>query len=243
MRPELHNGYLVGVVANDGFAPRLRKRMKTSSEFRITIISDTHELHRKLDPLPGGDLLIHCGDFSLFSKNQTAIEDFANWLRSQPYRHKIVTYGNHEFLFEAAPEKASVFGNDVHVLNGQGVIIDGLKIWASAVTPLYGGAFGLSSPADRERYWQQIPPNTDILITHGPPAGILDRASQEGLHVGDPELRAAVERLKPRLHCFGHVHGATGIQELSGTTFINAALAGQEEILDAKPFHLRLSRL
>ncbi|WP_419807127.1 metallophosphoesterase [Terriglobus sp.] len=72
-------------------------------------------------------------------------------------------------------------------------------------------AFGLSSPRDRERHWAKIPDDTDIVVTHGPPHGILDRIQGQTEHQGDPELLAEVKRVQPLLHVFGHVHGAMGL--------------------------------
>lgn len=49
----------------------------------------------------------------------------------------------------------------------------------------------------------------DIMLTHGPPHGILDQ-TMSGAQVGCEHLRRAVERCRPRLHCFGHIHEAWG---------------------------------
>jgi hypothetical protein len=49
----------------------------------IVCISDTHELHRELD-VPNGDILIHAGDFTMFSKSAAAILDFNQWLGNYP---------------------------------------------------------------------------------------------------------------------------------------------------------------
>ncbi|WP_419806005.1 metallophosphatase domain-containing protein [Terriglobus sp.] len=213
------------------------------SDLRLTILSDSHELHRDLDSLPGGDILIHCGDFSFFSKSIRAIEDFASWFAAQPYRGKLLTFGNHECLFEAEPKRRSIFERQgISVLNNEGVEISGLNIWASPVTPLYGGAFGLSSPRDREQHWAKIPDDTDILVTHGPPHGILDCIPGQTEHQGDPELLAAVKQVQPLLHVFGHVHGAYGIVEQDGTSYINAALLGMSGGLEHPPVHMRIPR-
>ena len=46
---------------------------------RIVLISDTHELHREL-AVPPGDLLVHAGDFTFFSKRPWMYRDFDLWL-------------------------------------------------------------------------------------------------------------------------------------------------------------------
>lgn len=216
-------------------------------DLRLTVLSDTHQLHRELDDLPGGDLLIHCGDFSFFSRSYAAIQDFALWLAEQPYRDKIVCFGNHEFAFEADPRRRSVFENEgVIVLVNEGVEIQGLRIWGSPVTPLYGGAFGVSSDLERARHWRGIPADTDVLITHGPPYGILDRSPTHSpgqqQSQGDPQLLQAVQTVHPLLHCFGHIHGAYGVAEQNGTTYLNAALLGLAGDLAYPPVHMRFPR-
>lgn len=97
------------------------------------------------------------------------------------------------------------------VLIDEAVRIDGLKIYGSPMTPLYGGAFGKSSTADRVRHWAGIPDDVDVLITHGPPQGVLDLSPGQREQMGDPELMARLKELPSlRLHCFGHVHGGYG---------------------------------
>ena len=81
--------------------------------------------------------------------------------------------------------------------------------------------------------WQSIPDDIDILITHGPPKGIMDMTTdmhtREPVHVGSRSLmRHVEERIKPRIHAFGHIHDERGISNFGtiirgGTQFINCA--------------------
>jgi len=74
-----------------------------------------------------------------------------------------------------------------------------------------------------KEYWKHIPSSVDVLITHGPPFGILDKATN-GKHVGDEDLLIEVaSRCKPQFHIFGHIHEAYGVTQLGKTTYINAA--------------------
>jgi Icc-related predicted phosphoesterase len=213
------------------------------SEMVITCIADSHELHRELDPLRETDILIHAGDWTMFSRSLKAIADFNDWLEEQHVRHGIVLVpGNHEAYLEADPIRRSFTDNGT-VLIGKAITINGLKIWGSPVTPLYGGAFGLSNPIDRARHYAQIPADTDVLVTHSPPFGILDRSPGQTEHAGCRELLKAVERIKPKIHIFGHVHGGYGIYETADTTFVNAALLGPDGALQNPPIHLRIKRI
>lgn len=206
----------------------------------MVLVSDTHELHRELD-VPDGEVLIHAGDFTMLSRSRVAIADFGAWLGELRHRHKIVVPGNHELFLEADGSKRSLLNNAIVLIN-EAVEIDGLRIWGSPVTPLLGGAFGMSSTDDRRRLYAGIPDGTDVLVTHGPPFGILDSAPGTGFHSGDRELLEAVKRIRPKLHVFGHVHGANGLFTTDHTMFVNAALLGRSGGLDAKPIVLRMRR-
>ena len=101
---------------------------------------------------------------------------------------------------------------------------------------------GISSAEDRRRLYTQIPENTDLLITHGPPYGILDSVPESEVHSGCRELFDAVIRVRPKLHVFGHVHGAHGIFGSDETIFVNAALMSSFGGLDKDPIVLKISR-
>jgi predicted phosphohydrolase len=203
----------------------------------LVLLADTHELHREID-IPRGDILIHAGDFTMFSKSLDAIEDFNDWLGELPHPYKLIVPGNHEFFLEADPQRRRLLSNGTLLIN-EAIEIDGLRLWGSPVTPLYGGAFGLSSPADRSRHWSNMPA-TDVLITHGPPLGVLDRSPGQE-HMGDPELLEAVQRIAPMLHVFGHVHGAAGQVTVGDTQFVNAALLGWDGSM-RNPVSFRMRR-
>jgi Icc-related predicted phosphoesterase len=212
---------------------------KTRTPLRLVLLSDTHEIHREVE-VPTGDILIHAGDFTMFSKSMEAIADFNDWLGELPHRHKIVVPGNHEFFLEADPSERLILDNAVVLIN-EGTEIEGLRIWGSPVTPLYGGAFGLRSAKDRKMLFAQIPNDIDVLVSHGPPFGILDTAPS-GLHEGCLELLDAVERVRPKLHVFGHIHGAHGIFQTELTTFVNASRLGTHNDPCKAPFIFEMTR-
>lgn len=214
--------------------------MSQRDSITIVCIADTHELHRELE-MPFGDILIHAGDFTLFSKSAAAIEDFNEWLGGLTYRRVIVIPGNHEFFLEADASRRRMLSNATVLIN-EGIEILGLKIWGSPVTPLYGGAFGRRSEADRAKLYAQIPDHVDILVTYGPPYGILDRTDQSAQPAGCRELLKRVGQIKPRLHVFGHIHGAYGMQSTDDTLFVNAALLGPDGDLHKPPAVLRIPR-
>jgi Icc-related predicted phosphoesterase len=157
-----------------------------------------------------------------------------------PHRHKVVIPGNHEFILESNPELSRLITNATLLIN-ESTSADWTSIWGSPLTPLNGVAFGRSDAVDRRRIYESIPAGTDIVITHGPPYGILDGNPSEPLTpTGDLELRQAIVRVRPRLHVFGHSHAGYGVRPTRHTLFINSALFGWDGTLQ-RPIVLELS--
>jgi predicted phosphodiesterase len=202
---------------------------------RICVLSDTHELESEIETAPC-TLLIHCGDWSFFGRSPKAMDAFNEWLGDQPAKYKVITCGNHEYPIEAEPDKWRRRLSNATLLLNEAITIEGIKLWASPVTPLRGGAFGISDEAERETLWSTIPDDTDILVTHGPPQGILDGGQ------GCPALRRAVIRVKPKLHCFGHIHSAYGVQPTKNTLFVNAAILDEDGAPSRKLVLLNFSK-
>ena len=231
------NGVAIGNLGGTLKASRISQ---DRTSLVIVAISDTHSLHREVS-VPSGDILIHAGDFTMFSKNLSAISDFNAWLGNLPHRHKIVVPGNHEFFLEADLRRRSMLDN-ANVLVGESVVVQGLRIWGTPTTPLYGGAFGISSAQDRSRLYSTIPNDTDVLISHGPPWGVLDCPPGANQHAGDPELLKAVRRIRPKLHVFGHIHAGHGVKVTEQTVYANASLLCDDGGICRDPIVLRIPR-
>lgn len=199
---------------------------------RIVMVSDTHNHHHSID-VPAGDLLLHCGDFTL-GGTMPEILGFNKWLGTLPHRHKIVVCGNHDKLFESDPSLARSLLTNATYLQDEEVTIEGLRIYGSPWTPTYGAwSFMLERGAPMAERWERIPKGLDILITHGPPYGELDEVTgfvpllggSDTHHAGCEMLWKRIYQVRPRAHVFGHIHEAAGRAhdpEL-GITFINAA--------------------
>ena len=191
---------------------------------RLIVISDTHGLHHRIDGLPAGDVLVHAGDFMNSGYDVQDILSFNRWLGDQPFKHRLVCGGNHDRYFEAAPHQARALLNNATYLENSGVMIDNVTFWGSPYTPAFlNWAFMYSRGTSAQRYWNLIPYNLDVLITHGPPFGILDQTAPGEAHLGCEELLDAVEEKKPRVHLFGHIHGGAGTFQNDTTRFVNAA--------------------
>jgi len=191
---------------------------------RLVVISDTHGLHDRIESLPDGDILVHGGDFMNSGYALEEVVSFNRWLRKQPFKQRIVCAGNHDRCFQNMSEIARGLLTDAIYLENDGFTIDGVSFWASPYTPEYlNWAFMYPRGGAAKRYWDQMPYELDVLITHGPPRGILDQVAQGADHLGCEELRKAVEEKKPKVHIFGHIHGGAGVFESGATRFVNAA--------------------
>ena len=194
---------------------------------KVVCLSDTHDRHADLT-VPDGDLLVHAGDFTGHGERD-AIERFDAWLGTLPHAEKIVIAGNHDFLFERSPREArALITNAVYLEDEAHTTTSGLRVWGSPWQPwFFDWAFNLRRGAPLKAKWDLIPEGTDLLVTHGPPMGIGDeivsRILRNKEHVGCADLLEAVERLKPRLHVFGHIHEGHGVTVRGATTFVNAS--------------------
>lgn len=203
---------------------------------KILFLSDTHGQHRKLKDLPAADLIIHGGDLTRMGKDHEA-EDFMRWFTDLDYQHKIFIAGNHDFFFEGETPKSinRYLGENTYYLYNSYVEIEGIKIWGSPYSPtFFNWAFNLDRGEDIAEIWNQIPDDTDILVTHGPPFGILDQVDV-GIHVGCEELIKKVNLIQPRYHLFGHIHENFGIEHTDATTFMNGSLLDENYVMTNQP--------
>lgn len=193
---------------------------------RLVVISDTHTFEDEVT-IPDGDVLIHAGDATI-SGTVDEVLLFAEWLRSQPHRHKIFVAGNHDWLFQRQPELArSLLHNVAHYLEDSELVIEGVRFYGSPWQPTFGNwAFNVNRGRAITRKWDLIQP-CDVLITHGPPWGVLDTVLPNSRHLGCEELGEAVGRVRPRLHVFGHIHGGYGEYVAAGTRFVNASICDE----------------
>jgi predicted phosphohydrolase len=151
------------------------------------------------------------------------VADFDAWLAELPHEHKIVIAGNHDFCFEKKPEEAERALTGATYLLDSGTTACGIRFWGSPWQPwFYDWAFNLQRGPEIRAKWDLIPDGTQVLVTHGPPAGFGDLTSA-GESAGCVDLLAALERVKPAAHVFGHIHEGYGQWEKEGMRLINAS--------------------
>jgi Icc-related predicted phosphoesterase len=213
---------------------------------KLVFISDTHTRHHgRLNRLLSeilqkspDSVLVHCGDFSSRGK-ESEVKDFLEWLNRQKFRRKIIIAGNHDFIFERTPDLARELLDrfpEIDYLEDSGLEIDGIKFWGSPVQPRFFD-WAFNRDEDIVEHWNLIPQDTDVLITHGPPYGILDWSKGDRKSVGCPRLLEKIDSLSLKIHAFGHIHEDFGIMDgpglLARTKFINASYLD----LDYYPVH------
>lgn len=200
---------------------------------KICAISDTHSYHRKINmPMDKDiDTLIHAGDIT-WRGELDIIEDFSNWLKELPYKNKIVIFGNHSLGIQRGHKRERALdmirNTGAHYLEDSGITIDGIDIYGSPATPFFHNwEWNYQRGKDIAAVWSRIPTSTNILVTHGPPYGILDEAPRDWgqfENVGCEDLLARIKELTNlKLHVFGHIHHAYGMKEIDGVKFVNAS--------------------
>lgn len=189
--------------------------MMNYKPLRILQISDTHNRHRQLTNLPAADVIVHCGDFT-DNGTEEEVFDFLNWFIELPYAHKIFITGNHDLCLWDA-EEIEELPDNVHFLQDRGCEIEGVKF------------FGLAYNHPESL----IPDDVDVLVTHEPPAMILDKSNNT--HWGNASLRNRVFRIKPKYHMFGHAHEGYGTEKLDGIIFSNGSSLNDFYQLQKKP--------
>jgi len=184
---------------------------------RIVLIADTHNCTPEL---PNGDMLVHAGDATM-NGTKEEVEKFDAWLGTLNYKNILFTPGNHDFLFE----KVNILKNATVLIN-RGIVIDGIVFWASPYSPRFGGWAFMKSENELIDIWRYIPDKVDVLITHGPPKGILDKAIS-GENAGSQFLLERTREVKPKVHVFGHIHETYGSHYNREVRYINASVLNE----------------
>lgn len=202
---------------------------------KICAISDVHGKWNQIS-IPEVDLLISCGDYS-FKGEKHMVRDFHKWLSKQKARHIISVQGNHELWveknFDEARQIALEECPNVNFMQEGLVEIEGIKIWCSAWTPFFHNwAWNAHRGEEINAHWDLIPEDIDVLVTHGPPADILDVTMfSDGTprdRVGCYDLWNKILKLpKLKMHFFGHIHESYGYRYLNGIQFYNVAICDQ----------------
>jgi len=206
---------------------------------RIWHISDTHTYQGQLIIPEGIDLAIHSGDATNYRdpiRNESEMWAFLEWYAALEIPNKVFVCGNHDTSVERGLVKAEQIRDlGITYLFNETVEIDGYKIWGSPHTPTFGEWAFMKARNKIYQVWDSIPDDTDIIVTHGPPKGILDITNRHNNlqeQCGDSALLKRILAIEPTLVCYGHIHSCKGIynagtKQIAGcsTLFSNGSCA------------------
>ena len=217
----------------------------------ILILSDTHGKHKQLErefKFPSADIIIHAGDISSTGEIWQ-INDFLTWFsefKKYHYDHRLYIAGNHDFLYERDPVIAKkLIPDNIIYLEDSGIEIEGIKFWGTPISPMFNN-WAFNRPIEKRKlYWDLIPDDIDILITHCPPYGILDFSLYSNEHTGcSVLLETIVNRVKPKFSIYGHIHGNYGyiIDKENNIIFINASNLNERYAVSNKPILIEIDK-
>lgn len=193
---------------------------------KIAAFSDCHWLYEGIKEFPEADICIFAGDWCGSGYYIDETLKFLSWFKNLPYKIKIAIPGNHDRLCEANESASKDLFNQVgaKLLIDEQIEINGLKIYGTPWTPIFHNWAYMLPDEQLKWKFKAIPLDTDILVTHTPPKGILDPGDY-----GSEALRKALNNINPKIHIFGHNHGGYGYQENINTKFYNVSICSDAD--------------
>ena len=189
---------------------------------KIVAISD---IHGQLNfTVPEADLLLIAGDLcpayhdsgsSIKLQENWLDTEFRHWLSKQPIKETVVVFGNHGWIGEVAPKRVPLLNDNFHYLEDNSIEILGLKIYGTPVQPPFNNWAFNRKEETLQKYWDNIPEGLDVLLTHCPPYGIMDKTGNSE-HIGSKSLLKRIEEVRPTFSVYGHNHSEHGIKEIDG---------------------------
>ncbi|MDO9352929.1 MAG: metallophosphoesterase [Solirubrobacteraceae bacterium] len=207
-------------------------------------IATTADLHGFLPEVPACDVLVIAGDLTPASNHDLGFQGnwldgvFRRWLEAAPAQHIVGIAGNHDFVFEQAPEAVPADLPWTYLQDG-GTTIDGVSFWGSPWTPwFHDWAFNAPKGDTAETFlgekYAAVPDDTDVLLIHGPPAGYGDRTSTGHL-AGSSAFLRLIDRTQAKLAVYGHIHEARGAWTRGTTQLVNASAVALDYALVDNP--------
>lgn len=228
----------------------------------ILFLSDTHTFHNKLI-IPKCDVILCAGDIG-GRTNLKELNDFLIWFEKQPANKRIFCAGNHDIILDkkmgrkakdgsiqriideqAYNDALSLIKNfDVVYLENSSYVYNGIKFYGSPISPSFYReywAFNADRGGEINEYWKKIDEDTDVLFTHGPCYGILDKVKYDKKHVGCKDLLNRIKELNIICHVSGHIHEGYGYEEYDGVHYFNASVLNEEYQVVNKPILVKIN--
>lgn len=204
---------------------------------KIWHISDSHNLHIQLAIPSNIDMVIHSGDCSCSRNsaiNSNEVIEFLNWYQHLPIKYKIYIAGNHDTSIERKLINIHDFDNrGIFYLENEIIEIEGINIYGTPIVPEFMQWSFMRARHKMNIIWDAVLPNTHILVTHGPPKGILDLTENKEHKLEQCGCQSFANHIKNKWHIkyflFGHIHDCgscknTGILIRDGITYSNASV-------------------
>lgn len=197
---------------------------------KLVCLADTHKSHGNV-LVPNGDVLIFAGDMCGRGGGKSA-RKFITWFADKPHKHKVIVAGNHDRCFDSQERsllKLFAIERNVTYLEHEATSINGVIFFGSPYQPEFcDWAFNMPRGPKLAKLWSQIPNDTEVLITHSPPYGILDEVMRGG-NVGCQDLSERIKSLsKLKAHIFGHIHYAYGMKIQNNVIYVNASICNED---------------
>jgi Icc-related predicted phosphoesterase len=196
---------------------------------KIVAFSDLHGQYSK--KLTGwfnnhpADILLFAGD--LQKNNFDDGKKFLQWLDKLPYKHKVLTFGNHDCNYIYTLDQAKLY-NNIHFLFNQSIILEGIKFFGSPNSRIFGSWSFMNTEKELKDIYDTIPEDTNILITHTPAFEILD-LTRSGENAGSHSLRKRIKELKYlKYHIVGHIHEGFGAITEGDLKIFNTSLLDEK---------------
>jgi len=199
-----------------------------------TLVAELHSKHEEVEIRNGGrcEILVVAGDITHLG-TISELYEFNEFVKGLSYEHVIVVPGNRDIWLENERIVKHILSNCTCLID-EYVILNGKKIYGSPWTKIYDeryAAFTVENERELKEKWSKIPDDTNILITHSPPYGYLDK-DVNGYSVGSTRLFERVAEIQPELHVFSHAHKSSGdktqrwANTSNNTRFTNASVMG-----------------
>lgn len=218
---------------------------------RIVALSDQHGCMPEIPPC---DLLLVAGDIcpdrvrdtvAMFQPQVQSVwfdRMIRPWIAASPARHRIATWGNHDFCGQACDFSADMPGRASSTTLQ--IVVDQLTavpsaasagardvtVWATPWSIAFGDWAFMKAGEELAAAYASIPAGIDVLMSHQPPYGCGDLVtdlSGDRVHVGSRELLATIERVRPRVVVCGHIHAGHGRYEHQGIPIYNVSVVDE----------------
>lgn len=214
---------------------------------KLCFISDTHNdldkiTDRFIEPC---DYLFHTGDLTNFGtipELEKAYRDLKNLKNLGLVKENIILIGgNHDMLLDKNMYLGkSIFKDLVYLHDNIYTLNNGFIVYGTPyVKKFYNWAF-MKSEEELEIIYEKIPDVTNILLTHAPKYGVLDK-NHINERCGSISLLNKVSKLENlKIHASGHIHDSHSIIQKNGIYHINSAIMGKDYIEYNDPIYLEI---